>query len=118
MTYDWLVIHGGHGLSKKYLEQGLKGVFPNYKLHYYDQFGSPESVIDHIPSIEEMVQQVFTVAAEKKLENFGLITHSFGNYIAVRALQTKNHNISGVIMISPMPFIFQHWQEALQKNSC
>lgn len=112
---DWIVVSGGPGLSKTYLQEGFKGVFIDYRLHYYDQLGSPESGVNRVPTINELVGQVFSVAAEKKLGRFGLITHSFGNYIAMRALQVPNHNISSVIMISPMPFLFQHWQAALQK---
>ena len=61
----------------------------------------------------ELVNQLFDVVELNRLRKFGLITHSFGNYLAMRALERAGNNISAIIMISPMPFVFSHWKNAL-----
>lgn len=111
---NWIVIPGGPGLSASYLKIGLAEKFAAFKIHFYDPLGAPERTIDHVPTIDELVEEIFAVATEKSLERFGLITHSFGNYLAMRAIERNSKRISNVIMISPTPFTAKNWKLALQ----
>ncbi|MGD9152203.1 MAG: alpha/beta hydrolase [Gammaproteobacteria bacterium] len=110
---DWIVVPGGPGLSAKYLKWGLSEPFKEYKLHFYNPLGAPDADEDRIPKVNELVEQIFEVAKQKELKSFGLITHSFGNYLAMRALQKKQNKISSIIMISPMPFVYSKWKNGL-----
>lgn len=109
---DWIVIPGGPGMSSKYLEKALAKPFRDSRLHYYCIYGAPDS-IDKDPDIEEMVEQIFHVAKKYNLSQFGFITHSFGNYLALRALEKNNDSIKALIMLNPMPFTFTGWKNAL-----
>jgi len=108
---DWIVVPGGPGMSSKYLEIALSKPFNRCKLHYYTIHGAPES-IEKNPDIETMVEQIFHVAKKANLKNYGLITHSFGNYLALRAIE-KNTNIKAIIMLNPIPFTFKGWKSGL-----
>jgi pimeloyl-ACP methyl ester carboxylesterase len=109
---NWIAICGGPGLSNNYLQYGLRDIIPEDKLHFYNLAGSPESQ-DKDPTIVTMVQQIEQVAQEPGLQEYGLITHSFGNYLALRSLERNNRSIKVIIMINPMPFEFQMWKNAL-----
>jgi len=108
----WIVIPGGPGLSNIYLKFPLKRMRLNYKLIFYHMHGAPESKNKN-PSIDEMVDQIHQVANANSLGKYGLITHSFGNYLALQALQLKRHCIEAIIMLNPMPFEFHAWKSAL-----
>jgi predicted alpha/beta hydrolase family esterase len=103
---DWIVVPGGPGLSAAYLKYGLAQSLENYKLHFYD----PLTAL----CIDDLVNQILATAEKNKLKEYGLITHSFGNYLALRVLEKPNHGISGLLMLTPMPFTFQNWRLALQ----
>jgi len=111
INIDWIVVPGGPGLSSKYLNYALPMLLKNYKLHFYNPLGSPESKnID--PNINELIEQINQVAYDNNFDCFGLITHSFGNYIGLRALE-KNKKIKALIMLNPIPFKFSEWKNAL-----
>jgi pimeloyl-ACP methyl ester carboxylesterase len=114
---NWIVVPGGPGLSATYVKQGFVGAFTGYKLHYYDPLGAPETKIDHVPTIGELINQIFAVAEMKKFKQFGLITHSFGSYLAMRILEQIKHNVVALIMISSTPFVDIYWKMAFQKIS-
>ena len=99
----WIVIPGGPGLSKQYLKEPLTQAFVNENLYFYDTLGSPELPSKEL-TIEAMVAQIFQVAKENNLEFFGLITHSFGNYLAMRLMAETHHPVEAIIMLNPMPF--------------
>lgn len=109
---DWIVIPGGPGMSSNYLEEALAKPFRESRLHYYCIHGAPDS-IEKDPDIKAMVEQIFHTAQQANLSQFGLITHSFGNYLALRALEKKDNNIRAVIMLNPIPFTFKGWKNAL-----
>jgi pimeloyl-ACP methyl ester carboxylesterase len=112
---DWLVIPGGPGLSSAYLKFGLGKAFADWKLHFYDPLGAPELKMVSVPSIDDMVNQIFSVIKKLDVSCCGFITHSFGNYLAMRALQKARQDVCGLIMISPMPFTSSNWRTSLQK---
>jgi pimeloyl-ACP methyl ester carboxylesterase len=112
---DWLVIPGGPGLSSTYLKTGLAEAFAGCKVHFYDPLGAPELSVEDVPTIDNMVDQIFSVIKELNVPRCGFITHSFGNYLAMRALEKAQQDISGLIMISPMPFSSGNWRTSLQK---
>jgi len=107
---NWIVVPGGPGLSNNYLKYGLEKAFSGCKLHFYHAFGAPESKNKN-PSIDEMIGQIQSVADNAALDEYGLITHSFGNYLAMKALD--NSNIKAIIMLNPAPFEFHAWKSAL-----
>jgi pimeloyl-ACP methyl ester carboxylesterase len=110
---NWIVVQGGPGVSKKYLEN-LNDVFVNFNLYFYDQMGSPELPNDST-SINDLVDQIKAFATEKELERFGIISHSFGNYITMRFLEKYGESdlVTNLIMLSPCPFIHDEWRRAL-----
>lgn len=109
---EWLVIPGGPGMSNIYLKHILPNVFKEFNLHFYDVYGSPESEKQDV-SIEVMVEQIETQVSDFK-EGYGLITHSFGNYLALRVLEKQNSPLKAIIMINPMPFNYHGWNKALE----
>ena len=52
----WIVVPGGPGLSRQYLEKPLSTAFADEELIYYDPFGALES-IHKDPTINEVVEQ-------------------------------------------------------------
>lgn len=109
---NWIVIGGGPGLSNNYLQYALEKIIAKDKMHFFAVAGSPESA-EKDPSIQRMVNQISEVAKENGLQEYGLITHSFGNYLAMRALEKDQTPIQAVLMLNPIPFEFQAWQSAL-----
>ncbi|MFN3235385.1 MAG: alpha/beta fold hydrolase [Gammaproteobacteria bacterium] len=106
---NWIVISGGPGMSNSYLKYALRKLPTEWNLHFYDLYGSPESKIKS-PTLDQMIGQVDEVVIELGLKNYGLITHSFGNYLAMRALEKNGENIDAILMLSPMPFEFRAWK--------
>lgn len=109
----WLVIPGGPGLSNKYLKHTLPKAFMGYNLHFYDAYGSPESEKKDV-CIEEMVEQIKEEISDlKSSTGCGLITHSFGNYLALRLLEQQDNRLKALIMLNPIPFVSTDWKVAL-----
>lgn len=111
---DWIVVPGGPALSATYLKYGLAKSLHDFKLHFYDPLGAPESPVADVPSIDDLVQQIFETAEKNNLKDYGLITHSFGNYLALKALTEKKARIRALLMISPMPFTSKNWHRAIK----
>ncbi|MBP9742849.1 MAG: hypothetical protein KBD37_05775 [Burkholderiales bacterium] len=111
---NWIVVPGGPGLSKEYLKYGLSDAFFNFKLNYYNQLGSPESKCDKIPTIEAIVKELTNFATERFIK-FGIICHSFGSYLSIRAIENGlDKNLVAMIMLSPMPLEYSQWIESLK----
>lgn len=111
INLKWLVIPGGPGLSNKYLKSALSKAFQNYNLYFYNAYGSPESNRSDV-KLKEMIQQIEEEIL-KLGDNIGLITHSFGNYLVLRLLEKNNPKIKAMIMLNPMPFIYEDWKISL-----
>lgn len=111
---NWIVVPGGPALSATYLKCGLAPFFSDLKLHFYDPLGTPEAPVADVPSIDSLVQQIFETAEKNNLKNYGLITHSFGNYLALKTLTEKKAPIRALFMISPMPFTSKNWHRAIK----
>ncbi len=109
---QWIVVPGGPGLSNSYLRYALEKIPIACKLHFYDVYGSPESDNKN-PSLNEMTDQIDLVANKNNLSEYGLITHSFGNYLVMRAFQKSKGSIKAIIMLNPIPYEFHAWKEAL-----
>jgi pimeloyl-ACP methyl ester carboxylesterase len=112
-SLGWIVIPGGPGLSADYLKVGLSHCLAGQKWHFYDPPGSPSLGEQSIPSLRSLVSGIFQFAKERQLTRYGLITHSFGNYLAMRALERSENKVCALVMISPMSFAFTDWQKAL-----
>jgi len=113
-SLQWIVVPGGPGLSNIYLKYALDKMPISYKLNFYHMYGAPESN-NKSPSIDNMIDQISQVADERDLSEYGLIPHSFGNYIALRGLQKNNGSIRAIIMLNPMPFEFHAWKSVLTR---
>lgn len=111
---DWIIVPGGPALSASYLKYGLEPFLSDLKLHFYDPLGTPEAPVANTPSIDDLVQQIIETAEKNNLKDYGLITHSFGNYLALKALTEKKTQISALLMISPMPFTSKNWHRAIK----
>lgn len=109
---DWIIVPGGPGLSFNYLKPYLSAAITNQNLLYYHPYGSTHSNHSE-PTLAELVTQIQEVANENKLESYGLITHSFGNYLAMRAIE-QDYPIKAIIMLNPIPFKYQLWKQAIQ----
>ena len=112
---DWIVIPGGPGLSKEYLKKPFDMITSGLgiNLHYYDQYGAPESVTHDDVTISDLVEQIRIVANEKGLKKFGLIAHSFGTYISLRFAEKYSEMLEAMIFINPMPLIYSFWRKSL-----
>ncbi len=110
----WIVVPGGPGLSNNYLKFGLSNTLPDHRLHYYDVFGSPESSNKN-PSIEDMANQIQEVADHLGLSEYGIINHSFGSLLTMRALMAARaqDRIKAVLMLNPAPFQSTRWKNVL-----
>ncbi|MCC5792124.1 MAG: alpha/beta hydrolase [Legionellaceae bacterium] len=106
----WVVVPGGPGLGNGYLKNSLPNIFRGYDLRFYEPFGAPGSV-KPTPTVIEMIEQLEGETGNK--EDFGLITHSFGNYLALRVLERNNNNLKAIIMLNPIPFTIDSWKMAL-----
>ncbi|MCW5589379.1 MAG: hypothetical protein KIT27_06905 [Legionellales bacterium] len=113
-SVDWIVIPGGPGMSSNYLKIGLEPLNSTCKLHFYDVYGAPESAKRTGITINDLVKQVTDVANNLGLKKYGLITHSFSNYIALRILEQKDHNVSALLMLSPMPLEMSEWEKCIK----
>ena len=85
-TIEWIVVPGGPGISKSYLQTPLDSIFEGCKLHYYDPYGTYQANSSEPVTLTSLVTQIFEVADSLKLKNFGIIAHSFGTYLTLRAL--------------------------------
>ncbi len=111
---DWIVVPGGPGLPEDYIKLGLDNILSNNdRIHYYTPYGSTKCS-NHDVSLNELVEQVYQVACEKKLKYFGLIGHSFGTYLALRVIENYSKFVKGLLMISPMPLLYSQWRQSIQ----
>ena len=111
---NWLVIAGGPGISSNYL-YGLKNCFDGDNLIFFDQIGTYDcpSIFE---SLEQMIDQIHTVVMESGLSSFGVITHSFGNFLLMEYIKKYgSDNINSVIMIGPCPLLYQEWKDSLEQ---
>lgn len=110
---NWIVIPGGPGLSNEYLKFAFnKCLNIDANLHFYCPYGAPGSPIDR-PNLEQLIEQIPQVAYTKGLTHYGLIAHSFGSYLALRALGRAGDGINALIMLNPIPYQYTYWQQAL-----
>lgn len=111
---DWIVIPGGPGLPEDYLKQSFDKILGNHEsIHYYTPYGSPKCNKSNV-ELDELVQQILDVAKERELKYFGLIGHSFGTYLALRALDNYAKYIRALLFISPMPLRYSDWRQSIQ----
>ena len=110
---DWLVVPGGPGLSNQYLKVGLAPFFPARRLFFYEALGTPDYTGDKTMSLEHSISQLAQAVADHQLQAYGLITHSFGNYLALEALVRQSIQPQAILMLSPMPLTFNAWFLAL-----
>ncbi len=115
-TLQWLVVPGGPGLSNSYLKYAFEKMSIMVKTDFYDMYGSPESDNKN-PSIAQMLDQVAQIINKNPTRECGLIAHSFGSYIALKAVQQRNLNIKAIILLNPIPFELNKWKEALASIS-
>lgn len=110
----WIVVSGGPGMSNNYLRETLPKAFPDYNLHFYDAYGSPESDRRNV-TIADMVGQIEELSSADGDNEFGLITHSFGNYLALKLLEKNERRLKAIIMLNPIPFTYDGWKGALDE---
>ena len=110
----WIAVPGGPGLSKDYLEIGLQQTIPDWPLTFYEPLGSAKLKSKPFPSIQDMVTQINSVATDNKLKQYGLVAHSFGSYLAIKACLAFPEQVKAMIFIGPMPLTFTAWRNAQQ----
>lgn len=112
---DWIVIPGGPGLSKDYLKEPFDKVFANtnIRLHYFEPYGSPGYENNQNVTIQDLIEQIFCFAQDSNIKEFGIIAHSFGTYLALRAVEHRASKIKALILLSPMPLKYKDWQCSL-----
>lgn len=114
---EWIVVPGGPGISKSYLEFPLDNIFDGFKLHYYDQYGTGDSSSQTGITLQKLIMQIYEVADSLRLKKFGIIAHSFGTYLALRALDFNKKRIQAMIFLNPMPLTRKDWHASLEKIS-
>ena len=114
---EWIVVPGGPGISKSYLQDPLDRIFEGYKLHYYEQYGSDMTGSGQSITLLNLVEQIYEVADHLRLKCFGIIAHSFGTYLALRALDLDKSRIKAMIFLNPMPLTRPLWHQSLGKIS-
>jgi pimeloyl-ACP methyl ester carboxylesterase len=113
----WLVIPGGPGLSNSYLQKGLSTINETFNLKFYDLLGSPESN-EKKPTLKQCIEQTLSEINQTSQNSVGLITHSFGSFLALQALKNNSlHNVKAIIMLNPAPFDDNTWRHHLQQLS-
>lgn len=101
-----LVLHGGPGISHKYL-QPLIALSKRQPIIFYDQLGCGDSDKPNDESlwtIERYVRELQTLVSELELKNFHLIGQSWGTTLAVEyMLASKNQaNIISLVLSAPL----------------
>ena len=101
-----IFLHGGPGLMHDYLVPHFIQLKSKFNLIFFDQIGSGKSTISDINmtlTIEDFVIVIEDIRKYFNLNQFHLISHSFGGILAVKyALSYPNVLLSN-IMISPAP---------------
>ena len=109
---NWLVIAGGPGISSNYL-YCLDDVFKPDNLIFYDQIGTHDCPLV-FQSLDQMVNQLHSVVKENNLTSFGVITHSFGNYLLMEYIKKYGQRrINSIIMITPCPLLYNEWVDSI-----
>lgn len=103
-----LMLHGGPGLSHKYLEPSFSTNLPldQYELIFYDQLGSYNSDkptgpdARHLWSIERFLNEVEQVIERLSLDQFILFGHSWGGLLAIEYALKHPERLKGLIVAS------------------
>ena len=82
-----VVLHGGPGFDHGYLAPHLKSVSEYRTVIYFDQLGSGWDRSSSIPNSTDLQNQLEQLITELELEDFGLLAHSWGGYLALDFLE-------------------------------
>ncbi|MDX1315473.1 MAG: alpha/beta fold hydrolase [Eudoraea sp.] len=98
-----VVLHGGPGLSHKYLKPQLDSLLsPNFTLLYYDQRGSgwSEGVEDTLKlNMRTYVSDLEQIRKHFRLSQLNLMGHSFGGLLAMNYGITYPENLKSMVLI-------------------
>lgn len=100
-----VVLHGGPGLSHKYMKPQLDSLLSSYfTLLYYDQRGSgwSEGEMDSSRlNIESFVRDLEEVRIHFKLNKINLLGHSFGGLLAMFYSIENPNKVNSLILVDP-----------------
>lgn len=100
-------LHGGPGMSYKYLIPAFEQLRNNYELYFFDQLGCGESEgissVSEDSTIHSSIEFINKCIANKP---YYIISHSWGAYLLGAMLEKKllTSLPDGVIFFSPTPF--------------
>jgi proline iminopeptidase len=106
--FPTIVLNGGPGLSYNYLYKVLEPFSgKNNCLIFYDQLGCGASKVeDKYINLENNLIQLSEVIDYYVSNNFNILTHSWGNWLALEYLRTKSSeegkNLNKIIAVSPV----------------
>ena len=116
---ETVVIHGGPGLSLRYLLPDLEPLGRSRSLIAYDQRGGGRSTIPkedgHI-SLDAHVRDLEAIRRRFSVKRLTVIGHSWGAIVAVHyALRHPSH-VARLLLIDPMPPRKEPWERQFAEN--
>ncbi|MBS0624865.1 MAG: proline iminopeptidase-family hydrolase [Verrucomicrobia bacterium] len=103
-----IVVHGGPGLSQKYLSE-LEALSDTVQVIFYDQRGSglSEGPIDeeHI-YLERFVEDLEELRSHLGLEKISILGHSWGGYLAMNYAIAHPESVDRLILLNSMTATF------------
>lgn len=102
-----VVLHGGPGLTMDYLFPHLLDLEQFGEIIFYDQRGTGQSshceISNDLVTIEQFIEDLEDIRKNLNLQEFILLGHSFGGFLAMQyALQHQKH-LKGMILMSTLP---------------
>ncbi len=103
-----IVLNGGPGLAHNYFYGALATLATDRCLIFYDQLGCGASKVeDKYITLENNLIQLREVIDYYVSDKFNIISHSWGNWLALEYLKSKeakdDKNLNKIIAISPAP---------------
>ena len=96
------VIHGGPGGCHRIFGDYLDDLAKDYKLIYYDQRGQGTSKEEDVDSIkmEDLVSDLHELAKKMGHDEYALLGHSFGGFVALEYTLKYPKNVTNLILMN------------------
>jgi proline iminopeptidase len=111
---ETVVLHGGPGLSLRYLLPDLQPLVRSRSLIAYDQRGSGRSTIpkeDRHISLDKHVGDLEAIRRHFSVERLTLIGHSWGATVATHYALRHPSRVARLLLIDPMPPRKDPWEQ-------
>jgi proline iminopeptidase len=99
------VLHGGLGIDHTLYRRSLQPLTARLRLVFVDHRGNGQS--DRVPletlSMEQFADDVIGLAEALQLDDFMLLGHSYGGYIAQETALRHSDRVNGLILVGTSP---------------